>query len=93
MEVELSELLRTMANNSKDVAFNQALANAEGRKANSSADYVSLFVEEYKKLTNNSPLAPLFAAASNSKIKFTNCRAFASIFFSRLRTTHVKESM
>src|SRR4051812_43303878 len=68
LEVELAGLLRSMANNSKDLKFSQALVNAENRKANSSADYVTLFVEEYKKLSNNAPLAPLFAAASAGKI-------------------------
>ena len=68
LEVELAGLLRSMANNSKDANFAKALANAETRKANSSADYVSLFVEEYKKLSNNGPLAPLFSAGSNSKV-------------------------
>ncbi|HVF98017.1 MAG TPA: protein translocase subunit SecD, partial [Flavisolibacter sp.] len=69
LEVELAGLLRSMANNSKDANFLKALQNAESRKANSSADYVSLFVEEYKKLAGaNSALAPLFSAASNGKI-------------------------
>src|SRR5687767_7701307 len=41
MEVELSGLLRSMANNSKDPNFLKALENANNRKANSDADYVS----------------------------------------------------
>jgi SecD/SecF fusion protein len=68
LKVELSGLLRSMANNSKDPNFNQALANATKRQANSSADYITLFVEEYKKVSNNAPLAPLFASA-NSEIR------------------------
>jgi SecD/SecF fusion protein len=69
LEVELSGLIRSMANNSKDPNFNTALANAEQRKANSSADYVTLFVEEYQKLAGaNAPLAPLFSAASSGRI-------------------------
>ncbi|HYO22240.1 MAG TPA: protein translocase subunit SecDF [Flavisolibacter sp.] len=69
LEVELAGLLRSMANNSKDPNFLKALASAEQRKANSSADYVTLFVEEYKKFAgNNAALAPLFAAASGGKI-------------------------
>lgn len=68
LEVELSGLLRSMANNSKDANFQKALEGANARKANSSADYVTLFVEEYKKASNNAPLAPLFAAASAGKI-------------------------
>jgi SecD/SecF fusion protein len=68
LEVELSGLLRSMANNSKDLNFLKALESANARKANSSADFVSLFVEEYRKLTNNASLAPLFSAASAGKI-------------------------
>ncbi|WP_121355006.1 protein translocase subunit SecDF [Flavisolibacter nicotianae] len=68
LEVELSGLLRSMANNSKDANFQKALEGANARKANSSADFVTLFVEEYKKASNNAPLAPLFAAASAGKI-------------------------
>ncbi|OLY93034.1 SecD/SecF fusion protein [Cnuella takakiae] len=69
MEVELSGLLRSMSNNSKDPNFLKALDNANARKANSNADYVTLFVEEYKKLAPNGRLAALFANSSNENIK------------------------
>jgi SecD/SecF fusion protein len=72
MEVELSGLLRSMANNSKDPNFLKALDNANVRKANSSADYVTLFVEEYKKLVPNGRLASLFATANQDRIKITD---------------------
>ncbi|TCJ13806.1 protein translocase subunit SecD [Flaviaesturariibacter flavus] len=69
LEVELGGLLRSMANNSKDPIFLQALANAEKAKANSNADYVSLFRQEYKKLNPNGRLAQLFAVAGQDRIK------------------------
>src|SRR5437763_11341810 len=72
MEVELSGLLRSMSNNSKDPNFLKALDNANIRKANSSADYITLFVEEYKKLVPNGNLAPLFAASNPDRIKITD---------------------
>ncbi|MBA2745980.1 MAG: protein translocase subunit SecDF, partial [Flavisolibacter sp.] len=72
MEVELSGLLRAMTNNSKDPNFNKALENANTRKANSSADYITLFAQEYKKLAPNSRLAPLFATANQNRIKVTD---------------------
>src|SRR5215211_3531275 len=72
LEVELSGLLRSMANNSKDANFLKALNNANVRKANSSADYVTLFVEEYKKLNPNGRLASLFATGSQDRIKITD---------------------
>jgi SecD/SecF fusion protein len=68
MEVELSGLLRSMANNSKDPNFLQALENANKRKANSNADFVTLFQEEYKKLNPNGRLASLFAVPGQERI-------------------------
>lgn len=72
MEVELSGLLRSMSNNSKDPNFLKALENANLRKANSNADFVTLFVEEYKKLAPNARLASLFANANNPEIKIND---------------------
>ena len=72
MEVELSGLLRSMANNSKDPNFNKALENATKRKANSDADYITLFREEYKKLSPNGRLASIFATANQDQIKITD---------------------
>lgn len=72
MEVELSGLLRSMSNGSKDPNFLKALENANLRKANSNADYVTLFVEEYKKLAPNARLASLFANSSNENIKIND---------------------
>ncbi|GAC1425066.1 MAG: protein translocase subunit SecDF [Flavisolibacter sp.] len=72
MEVELSGFLRALANNSKDPSFTKSLENANIRKANSSADYIDLFVEEYKKLNPDGRLAALFAASNPDRIKITD---------------------
>lgn len=72
MEVEMSGLLRSMANNTKDPAFNQAIVNANNRKKNSNADFISLFREEFEKVAPNGRLAPLFAAANPDRIKITD---------------------
>ncbi|MFN2438436.1 MAG: protein translocase subunit SecDF [Chitinophagaceae bacterium] len=72
MEVELSGLLRSMANNSKDPIFLKALENANKRKENSNADFVALFAEEYKKLAPNGRLASLFALPGQDAIKITD---------------------
>lgn len=71
MEVELSGLLRSMANNTKDPTFNKALENATKSKANSNADFITLFVEEYKKL-GGGKLASLFATANQNRIKIND---------------------
>jgi SecD/SecF fusion protein len=68
LEVEMTGLLKSLANNSKDPNFLLALQNADKRKANSSADFITLFIEEYRKLEANRPLATLFSASSGSKI-------------------------
>ncbi|MER3471351.1 MAG: protein translocase subunit SecDF [Chitinophagaceae bacterium] len=72
LEVELKGLLQSMANGSKDPTFLQALENADKARANSNADYVTLFAQEYKKLAPNNKLAPLFATANQDRIKITD---------------------
>lgn len=73
MEVELSGMLRSMSNNSKDPNFLKALDNATARKANTGANYIDLFAEEYKKLNPNGRLASLFI--SNNDIEITDSDA------------------
>ena len=70
MEVGLDGLIKSLANYSKEPAFNTALANAVSKKANSNADLISLFTSEYKTLNPTGNLAPLFATRSNGKLKF-----------------------
>jgi SecD/SecF fusion protein len=69
MEVEMTGLLRTLASNSKDPQFNQAIVNANNRKANSDADFISLFKEEFQKLAGENKMSGLFATARKDKIK------------------------
>ncbi len=72
LEVELTGLLKSMSNNSTDPSFLKALDNANKRKANSSADFITLFYEEYQKLNPNGRLASIFATAGQEKIKITD---------------------
>jgi SecD/SecF fusion protein len=69
LEVEMTGLLRTLASNSKDPQFNQAIINANNRKKNSDADFISLFKEEYQKLAGRDKMSGLFATARKDKIK------------------------
>ncbi len=69
MEVELVGLLKSMSNNSKEPNFQKALVNADVRKANSNANFITLFVEEYKKLNPTGKLASIFSTANQDKIK------------------------
>src|SRR5688572_20375285 len=68
LEVEMTGLLKTLANNTKDPNFLKAIDNANKRKANSDANFVTLFADEYRKLNPGGRLASLFAS-SNSGIK------------------------
>ncbi|MDB5191969.1 MAG: protein translocase subunit SecDF [Segetibacter sp.] len=70
MEVGLDGLIKSLAGYSKEPAFDNALAEANRRKANSGADYISLFAEEYKRANPNGKLATLFAPKSNRRIKY-----------------------
>jgi SecD/SecF fusion protein len=68
LEVEMTGLLKSLANNSKDPNFLLALQNADKRKANSGDNFINLFIQEYRKLEPTRPLASLFAGAANGKI-------------------------
>ncbi len=70
MEVGMDGLIRSLANYSKDPVFTKALDAAVRKKANSGADLITIFGDEFNKTSNGGKLAPYFATRSNSKIKF-----------------------
>jgi SecD/SecF fusion protein len=72
MAVSLDGLIQSLADYTKDPQFNRALDEAVQIKANSGADLITLFTDQYKKINPSGNLAPFFAARSNSKIKFTS---------------------
>lgn len=73
LQASLRELLLSMADGSKDPNFNKALSNAEVRMQSSQEDYISLFVDEFKKLEPNTKLASIFATRQYAdKIKMTS---------------------
>lgn len=69
MEVGLDGLIKSLANYTKDANFNKALQQAVARKANTSADLISLFREEMAKVSPGTKLAPFFAARSGTPAK------------------------
>src|SRR5215217_6409186 len=79
MEVELAGMLRTMSNNSKDPNFLKALDNATAKKANTGADYIDLFVQEYKKLNPNGRLASLFLSNNDIKINDSDASVISAL--------------
>lgn len=68
LEVSLDELVRSMSNNPKDKALNAAIASADRRKANSQADFVTLFGEEFQKANPSAKIAYLFTKPSQKDI-------------------------
>jgi SecD/SecF fusion protein len=72
MEVGLDGLIKSLANFTKDASFNKALDEAIKRKANSGADLITLFEEEYNKVAPTGKLAPFFSTRSNGSIKYDN---------------------
>jgi SecD/SecF fusion protein len=74
MEVEMTGLLKSLANNSTDPTFLAAIDNANKAKANSDADFINLFIAEMKKLDPNKQLNNIFSLASAGKVdaKSTN---------------------
>ncbi|MBD2722948.1 protein translocase subunit SecDF [Hymenobacter armeniacus] len=66
LEVSPVEIVRAMSGNSKDPAFNRALANAqEAQKTNSSTPFTALFAQAYQQLAPSKPLATIFANTTN----------------------------
>ena len=70
MEVGLDGLLKSLSNFTKDPQFNKAIEQAVAKKANSRANLITLFLDEYAKLNPSGKLAPFFATRSNGKLKF-----------------------
>ncbi|MBF9223945.1 protein translocase subunit SecDF [Hymenobacter ruricola] len=66
LEVSPVEIVRAMSGNSKDPAFNKALANAqEAQKTNSGTPFTALFAQQYQQLAPSKPLATIFANTTN----------------------------
>ncbi len=57
MEVDVVDVLKSLANNSQDPAFNQALAEAVKMRKSSPKDFVTLFGEAFEKIAPGAQLA------------------------------------
>ena len=93
MEIELSSLVRSLANNPSDANFNQALKNAENRLSNSQEGLISLFVQEYEKLSPNGKLATFFSTKENAAdIKLNASNAEVKTFLDKQANSAVERS-
>ncbi|MDR0987948.1 MAG: protein translocase subunit SecDF, partial [Prevotellaceae bacterium] len=61
LEVSVPDVIKALADNKPDVAFNQALTDAAKEAENSQTDIITLFINRYKELAPNGSLAELFA--------------------------------
>lgn len=72
LQVDLREFLETLSNGTKEPAFKLALDNADLALKNAQTDYISLFAQEWQKVSNGQKLGPIFSrnAALRSEINF-----------------------
>ena len=61
LELNVPDVIRSLANNNQDENFNKALETAYNNQAGSQKDFIDLFAEEYKKVSNGGNLAALFS--------------------------------
>ncbi len=74
LEVSVIDIIKNLANNSADVAFNQALNETQKNLGvENNDDFITLFEKTYKKVAPNGRLAPLFQSIENkSKITYNS---------------------
>lgn len=93
MEIELSALVKSLANNPTDDTFNQALKNAESKLSKSQDGLVALFVSEYQKLSPNGKLATFFSTKENAAdIKLNASNAEVKAFLDKQANSAVERS-
>lgn len=61
LEVSVPDVVKALADNKPDEAFNKAVVEAARLQVTSQDDFITLFVREYKKLVPDGKLAELFA--------------------------------
>lgn len=57
MEVSVVDIIKAMANNTKDKTFNEAIARAKEMRANSQDDFVTLFGKAFEEINPNAQLS------------------------------------
>jgi hypothetical protein len=61
LEVKVSDIVKAISGYNTDPVFNEAVANAVEREKTSTADFITLFKEEFERLNPNGQLATIFA--------------------------------
>lgn len=61
LEVKVSDVVKALSGHNTDPIFNQAVENAVEREKTSTSDFITLFADEFSKLSPNGQLATIFA--------------------------------
>ena len=69
LNIELSGLIKGLANNPGDPALKKAIDEANRKKLSSDADYITLFAQSFNQVNPGTKLAPLFANSTRNKLK------------------------
>jgi len=72
LEVSLDEMVKSMSNNPKDIALNKAIEQTNLKKANSEANFITLFGQTFEELNPGVSLATLFVKPSSKDITRTS---------------------
>lgn len=72
LEVSLDELVRSMSNRPTDPVLNKAIADANKAKANSQANFITLFGEAFKRNNPSAKLAQYFTKPSEKDITLSS---------------------
>ncbi|MBS1652997.1 MAG: protein translocase subunit SecDF [Bacteroidetes bacterium] len=74
LEVSVIDIVKNLANNSTDPAFNKALTEAQKNLGvTNNDDFITLFERSYKQIAPNGRLAPLFQSIENkSKLSYNS---------------------
>ncbi len=69
LDIELAGLIKGLSNNPNDPNLKKAIDDATRKKANSDADFISLFEQSYKQVNPGIRMAPLFANSTRNQLK------------------------
>lgn len=93
MEISLGELVKSLANNTDDANFNKALATAQLQLNAGGKDFISLFVNEFEKISPNVQLADYFSNQDNAQQLKTNAsNADVKAYLSKEATSAIDRS-
>ncbi|WP_183877889.1 protein translocase subunit SecDF [Pedobacter cryoconitis] len=93
MEISLGELVKSLANHTDDANFNKALATAQTQLNAGGKDFISLFVNEFEKLSPNVKLADYFSNQDNAQqLKANASNADVKSYLSKEATSAIDRS-